>query len=51
MFADGNLFPEVIVRFYTDVFVGSMVLHCHFSDHNDFGMMAEVEITGEEGAT
>merc|ERR1711939_1109570 len=36
------------VRFQADRFTGRQVLHCH-KWHEDMGMMAVTELTGEEG--
>mmetsp|Transcript_11294 Transcript_11294/g.25942 ORF Transcript_11294/g.25942 Transcript_11294/m.25942 type:complete len:971 (+) Transcript_11294:113-3025(+) len=41
----------VTVRMQTDVFTGKMVAHCHILEHEDEGMMAWFQITGQEGAT
>jgi FtsP/CotA-like multicopper oxidase with cupredoxin domain len=37
------------VRFQTDQFAGPQVLHCHFLEHEDKGMMGYLWITGPEG--
>jgi len=33
-----------VIRFYTDTFTGTLVLHCHRLEHEDQGMMAKVVI-------
>jgi len=33
-----------LIRFYTDRFTGTLVLHCHHLEHEDEGMMAKIEI-------
>ena len=35
---------ESTVRFYTDNFVGKMVVHCHVLEHEDQGMMGLYEV-------
>jgi hypothetical protein len=44
--ADSN---GATVRFQTDTFVGTQILHCHILSHEDTGMMAVTYITGTEG--
>ena len=39
---------SVNIRFQADQFTGHMVQHCHILHHQDRGMMAQYEITGEE---
>lgn len=43
--------PEtsVTVRYQSDYFTGRMAQHCHMLDHEDKGMMAVYNVTGEEG--
>eukprot|EP00931_Biecheleriopsis_adriatica_P072310 TRINITY_DN4646_c0_g1_i2.p1 TRINITY_DN4646_c0_g1~~TRINITY_DN4646_c0_g1_i2.p1 ORF type:complete len:390 (+),score=22.49 TRINITY_DN4646_c0_g1_i2:155-1324(+) len=36
-------------RFQTSNFTGRYVIHCHVLDHEDGGMMAYFQVTGEEG--
>ena len=38
-----------VLRFYADTFTGKMVMHCHFLNHEDEGMMVVYQITGNEG--
>jgi len=38
------------MRFQADQFTGHMVQHCHLLFHEDQGMMAQYNVTGEEGA-
>jgi len=40
---------SVTVRMQTDRFTGKMVVHCHILEHEDEGMMAFFNITGDEG--
>ena len=44
-------FTAVRFRFQADSFTGHMVQHCHLLFHEDQGMMAQFNVTGEEGAT
>lgn len=37
------------VRFQTDRFAGECVLHCHFLEHEDQGMMGYLWINGDDG--
>jgi hypothetical protein len=41
--------PVINVRWAADSFAGHMVFHCHFLAHEDFGMMAQYNLIGEEG--
>jgi len=41
----------ITVRMQTDTFTGKQVLHCHILEHEDEGMMAFLDIAGNEGAT
>mmetsp|Transcript_5822 Transcript_5822/g.12798 ORF Transcript_5822/g.12798 Transcript_5822/m.12798 type:complete len:640 (+) Transcript_5822:96-2015(+) len=42
-------FGTVKFRFQADQFTGHMVQHCHLLFHEDKGMMAQYNVTGEEG--
>jgi len=42
-------FFAVKIRFQADQFTGHMVQHCHLLFHEDQGMMAQYNVTGEEG--
>ena len=48
---DLSTFTAVRFRFQADSFTGHMVQHCHLLFHEDQGMMAQFNVTGEEGAT
>jgi len=39
----------VTMRFQADQFTGHMVQHCHLLFHEDQGMMAQYDVTGNEG--
>ena len=39
------------VRFQTDVFTGDVMIHCHYLQHEDEGMLMLLRITGKEGST
>ena len=45
---DGS--DDATVRMQTDTFTGGMIVHCHVLGHEDTGMMAVINITGNEGA-
>lgn len=42
--------PGLTVRFQTDAFTGIVPYHCHYQEHNDYGMLATFAVTGTEGA-
>lgn len=48
LYTVGDWFDTVpadgVIRFLTDRFTGTLVLHCHRLEHEDQGMMAKVEI-------
>ena len=44
---DGS--DSATVRMQLDTFTGAMAVHCHVLSHEDFGMMALIDVMGEEG--
>lgn len=49
---DTLLIPDdgsAVVRFQTDDFVGSTVMHCHYLPHEDRGCMGTILVQGQEG--
>lgn len=39
------------IRWQTDRFTGTYVVHCHILEHEDAGMMGYIKVNGQEGAT
>merc|ERR1712183_539825 len=42
-------FEDVTVRFQLTTFTGDYVIHCHFLQHDDQGMMNYFYVSGKEG--
>jgi suppressor of ftsI len=50
---NGNLQPgevRLLMDFRDPSIVGTFVFHCHILEHEDYGMMAKIQVTGPQGA-